>query len=42
MQTTSNDRSLGWNLLEPAKVLSLTIQKEDIDLIKVVELVGST
>ena len=42
MQTTSNDRSLGWNLLEPAKFLSLTIQKEDIDLIKVVELVGST
>ena len=31
-----------FDLLEPTKILSLTTQKEDIDLIKVVESVEST
>ena len=34
--------ALFFDLLEPAKILSLTTQKEDIDLIKVVESIGST
>ena len=34
--------ALFFDLLEPAKILSLTTQKEDVDLIKVVESIGST
>ena len=33
--------ALLFDLLEPAKILSLTFQKEDVDLIKVVESIGS-
>ena len=32
--------ALFFDLLEPAKILSLTTQKEDIDLIEVLELIG--
>ena len=31
-----------FDLFEPAKMLSLTTQKQDVDLIKVVEFIGST